>query len=225
MGELQFDSSFADDHYSLYDYHLNNTPIFFDNIWSKLQLSNLMFYNPTPMYVTLCAVFLLHIVICSFLQSILKSDVKEKLTRKIFLSIYSLMSPPLFLDWEVIYRQNEKKLSVKESWRKSQEFLICNIMMHLVQHTIFCIPLMIRKMSILARNTELTENYVMPLKNELLSTYIVDILFATGIAVAFVLPPIQYGLAYLYFVKGHPWSRVLNAKIYPVKPQKMNEEY
>jgi hypothetical protein len=210
--------------YDVYDYHLNDTPIFFNEIWSRLQLNNSMSFNPTPIYVTLCAVFLLHIVLCSFLQSKLETHVKTTLTKIYFLSIYSLMSPPLFLDWEVIYRKNKKKFSVKESWRKSQKFLICNIMMHFVQHIIFCIPLIMQKISISARNTELTSYFVMPLKNELYSTYIVDVLLTTGIAVAFVLPPIQYSLAHLYFVKGHPWSRVLNAKINPVQPQ-MNKDF
>jgi hypothetical protein len=223
LGKLDFKKRFINN-CILYDYHLNNTPICVEDIWSKLQLSNSLSLNPIPIYLTMCAVFLLHIVLCSFLQYRLESHVQKTMPKIVFVSIYSLMSPPLFLDWEVIYRKNVQDFSVKESWRKSQEFLTCSIMMHFVQHIIFCTPLMMQKMSISARNTELTDNLVMPLKNELYSTYIVDVLLAIGIAVAFVLPPIQYGLAHLYFVKGHPWSRVLNAKINPLKPQ-MNEEY
>jgi hypothetical protein len=81
--------------------------------------------------------------------------------------------------------------------------------MHCLDHIVLCIPLILLKSTIDARNEELAE-IVPPMNDELYSTYIVNVLIGIGFAVALVLPPIQYGLAYLYFTKGQPWSRILN---------------
>jgi inner membrane protein involved in colicin E2 resistance len=81
-----------------------------------------------------------------------------------------------------------------------------------MEHIVLCIPLMLLKRSIKERNNQLSD-VLPPLNEELYSTFIVNLLLAIGITVTFVLPPIQYGLAHLYFVKGHPWSRLLNAKL------------
>jgi hypothetical protein len=71
---------------------------------------------------------------------------------------------------------------------------------------------MILKSTIGDRNEQLKESFP-PLNDELHSTYIVNVLIGSGIAVAVSIPPIQYGLFHLYLTKGHPWSRIHNAKL------------
>jgi hypothetical protein len=85
-------------------------------------------------------------------------------------------------------------------------------MIHFIEHVALCIPLILFKRRIDKRNEQLDELFP-PLKDELYSTYIVNVLIGLGLASSFILPPIQYGLARLYFIKGHPWSRLLNAKL------------
>jgi hypothetical protein len=88
--------------------------------------------------------------------------------------------------------------------------------MHSIEHIVLCIPLMLLKRAIADRNEHLSYLFP-PLNNELYSTFIVNLLLALGLIVSFVLPPIQYGLAHLYFVKGHPWSRLLNERLNQAK--------
>jgi hypothetical protein len=138
-----------------------------------------------------------------------------------FQSLYALMSPPLYIDWEKIHRDSNGLITVKESWKKSKKLLIFHIAVYFVEHIMLCIPLVLFKDVIEKRNTELA-NFFPPVKDEMYSTHVVNVLIAVGILVAFVLPPIQYGLSHLYFKKGHPWSRILNAKLDSNKPKSVN---
>jgi hypothetical protein len=137
---------------------------------------------------------------------------KERATTTIFRTTNTLLCPPLFLDWEEIYRDGKGCLTFKDSWKKSQKYLVFHILMHFVEHMVLCIPLMLFKKAIDDRNEQLSRLFP-PLNDELYSTLIVNLLLGIDIAVAVVLPPIQYGLAHLYFVYGHPWSNLLNAKL------------
>jgi hypothetical protein len=226
LGSLNIKKKMYLDHVEVsrvFDYHINDTPIFVEDIWPKLQLSNSeLFHLPTSIYPSMLVMFILYLVIGYILQSRLHSCSKKKPLKIIFLSLYSLLCPPLFLDWEVIYHKNAQMLTVKESWRKSQVFLICNIVLHFVGHIMLCIPLMMLNCAISKRNAELAELFP-PLKDELYSTFTVDVLLSVGVVVALALPPVQYGLAHLYFVKGHPWSRILNARMSSVKSQPTND--
>jgi hypothetical protein len=81
-----------------------------------------------------------------------------------------------------------------------------------LEHIVLCFPLILYKRALDERNKQLSDLFP-PLNDELYSTYMVNLLLAVGLTVAFFLPPIQYGLARLYFVYGHPWSRILNVKL------------
>jgi hypothetical protein len=85
-------------------------------------------------------------------------------------------------------------------------------MMHFIEHIVLCIPLMRLKKAIDERNYKLTELFP-PYNDELYSTFIVNLLLGIGITLAIVFPLLQYGLAHIYFVKGHTWSRLLIAKL------------
>jgi hypothetical protein len=142
------------------------------------------------------------------MQLKLLSNTKDRITK----TLYTLLCPPLFLDWEEIYRGGKGYITFKDSWKKSQKCLVFYISMHFIEHIALCIPIIFLKRAIDERNEQLSVLFP-PLNNELYSTFIVNLLVGLGITVAFVLPPIQYGLAHLYFVKGHPWSRLLNSKL------------
>jgi hypothetical protein len=127
-------------------------------------------------------------------------------------SLYTLLCPPLFIDWEDIYRDGQGLISFINSWKKSQKFLFFPILLHFMEHIVICIPMMILKRAIKERNKQLSDLFP-PLNDELYATLIVNLLLGIGIAVAVILPSMQYGLAHFYFLKAHPWSRLLNVKL------------
>jgi hypothetical protein len=200
--------------YTLFDYIGNNTPIYFYDTWEFYIYiyDNASFFCPTELYVVIIIFFVIlifHTIIGHAFQTKLHGQSKEIVSKKIFEAVYALLCPPLILDWEEIYRKSKGLTTHKKSWRKSQKLLIFHI---IIEHIILCVPLMILKSTIGDRNEQLKESFP-PLNDELHSTYIVNVLIGSGIAVAVSIPPIQYGLFHLYLTKGHPWSRIHNAKL------------
>jgi hypothetical protein len=209
-----FPSSVKRQTFYLFDYTTNNTEISFDELWQKFQIKNLHLSSyPTWVSILCIALILLHIVTSYILQSKLHRKSNNKSAYNIFQSIYTLLCPPMFIDWEEIYRKHKGLITFKQSWQKSQKFLISHIVMHSFEHSVLCIPLILFQTSISERNEQLVK-FFPPLDDEKYSTYMVNVLIGTGLAVAVVLPPIQYGLSRVYFTKGHPWSGLLNYKLY-----------
>jgi hypothetical protein len=197
----------------LFDYIDNNKPILFADAWVKKIITETeLFKLPLTLFLFIIAVIIFHLVTGVSIKLKVNKHSKEKTTTKILQTLYTLLCPPLFLDWEGIYRDGKGSITFKESWKKSQKLLLFYILIHFIEHIVLCIPLMLFKKIIDKRNEQLSDLFP-PLNDELYSTLIVNLLFGIGITVAVVLPPIQYGLAHLYFVHGHSWSRLLNAKL------------
>jgi hypothetical protein len=194
----------------MFDNGENGTATYFDVEWQKVQIKEpKLFYFPSFFRLFFISLVILHIILTLFLQTKLYRD---HTTKRIVQALNTMLCPPLFLDWEVIYRACKGSITIKESWRRSHKLIITHIMIHFIEHVALCIPLILFKRRIDKRNEQLDELFP-PLKDELYSTYIVNVLIGLGLASSFILPPIQYGLARLYFIKGHPWSRLLNAKL------------
>jgi hypothetical protein len=120
------------------------------------------------------------------------------------------MFPPVFVDWETIYRHGNGEVPVKKCWQKTKMFMFAQILINFIQHILFCVPLVLLKVAIHQRNKDLTTAGFHPLKDELFSTQMVNDLIIAGFSVSFLLPFAQSVLIFLYFTKGHPWSRILN---------------
>jgi hypothetical protein len=199
--------------YSLFDYIDNNKPISFDDAWHKNVIKGTgLFHFTSTLFLFMFATITFHLVTGVIIKLKANRHSKERATTTIFRTTNTLLCPPLFLDWEEIYRDGKGCLTFKDSWKKSQKYLVFHILMHFVEHMVLCIPLMLFKKAIDDRNEQLSRLFP-PLNDELYSTLIVNLLLGIDIAVAVVLPPIQYSLAHLYFVYGHPWSNLLNAKL------------
>jgi hypothetical protein len=199
--------------YLLFDYIDNNQAIFFHETWHKISIKETgLFDFSLTLFLFMFATITFHLVTGVIIKLKANRHRKERTTTTICQTIYTLLCPPLFLDWEEIYRDGKGVVTFKDSWKKSQKYIVFHILMHFVEHIELCIPLIIFKKSIDGRNEDLIDLFP-PLNDEWYSTLIVNLLLGIGIAVAVVLPPIQYGLSHLYFVYGHPWSRLLNAKL------------
>jgi uncharacterized membrane protein YecN with MAPEG domain len=197
----------------LFDYMDTSKPIFAHKMWLRFQIKEEgLFHFQSTLFLSMCCTITFHLVAGFMIQLKANRQSKERTSNKIYQTLYTFLSPPLFLDWEKIYRDGKGTITIKESWKKTQKLLFFHILMHFIEHILLCIPLMLFKRAIQKRNQQLSE-FFPPVNDELYSTFIVNLLLGVGIAVSFVLPPIQYGLAHLYFVKGHPWSRLLNAKL------------
>jgi hypothetical protein len=139
------------------DYHLNGTAILYEENWRKVQIdpffkgSDPFFSTPIFFNIYLMTMLMCHIVASYNLQKRMHRHIINKRSLKhIFNAVYGLMCPPLFPDWELVYRQGN--CTLKESWKKTKEFLTCHIIIHFVEHLVLCIPLMMLRNTIMDRD-------------------------------------------------------------------------
>ena len=130
-----------------------------------------------------------------------------KIRRRFLQALWSFICPPLFLDWELIYKncnQCNVKISIEESWKRSKIIFALNNVMMFIENLLFCIPLFIYKYEV-DTNSKFAEDKWSPLVRK------VTLFSNLNITSAFLTPFMMGGLAYFYFiVKGHPWTRILN---------------
>ena len=111
--------------------------------------------------------------------------------RRFLQSSWTLICPPLFIDWETIHRLERYETPIDECWKRSRnQFLSHNLLM-VTENMVVCLA------SVLVRDWKWGN-----------LRFICMILF----------PLIQLGmiaLAYLYFAQGHLWSRILRR--YPMQ--------
>ena len=110
-------------------------------------------------------------------------------------AVWSLLAPPLFLDWDQLYRQEGFSLSILDCWRKSKYVFFLHNVITLLGNIVLLhafVPMFVKT------NTDLT-----PLS------------YATmiGLDVTMVSQILLLGLGFLYFRTCHPWSRLLNAEL------------
>ena len=148
----------------------------------KLNYINLYFTFTT------IAVVLVHILISYLIQKWLLNGKKSNLKQ----ALWSFLSPPLFLDWDFLYRQEDFEMPIIECWRRTRNSFLLHNFTTLVGNLALGIPLYIWTKSVDYDATILT-----------LSTVITSI----------VSQAILLGLGFLYFRKKHPWARILNVEL------------
>ena len=135
-------------------------------------------------YSFLGALMVLHIL-ASFLVLTWFYRGAEGKRRRFLQSFWTLIVPPVFIDWETLHRLMRYEMPIEECWKRSRKlFLSHNLLM-------------------------VTENLAMCLASLLRSKWKWDVVrFATMM----IFPLIQFSmvaLAYLYFRQAHLWSRII----------------
>jgi hypothetical protein len=193
------------------DYRGSDKLVTFRQAWSNVTLAVPDLYS-MPNYFSLLPplLFLLHCGLSIFLLSRLYKKNKYPKLQIVLHGLYTILFPPLFVDWETIYRDSNGEVTIKKCWQKTKMFIFAQINIHFIEHILFCIPLVMLKVAIDQRNKDLTIAGFYPQKDELYSTRMVNDLLIAGLLVSLLLPFVQCVLIFLYFTKGHPWSRILN---------------
>ena len=124
------------------------------------------------------------------------------ISQRLLRALWSFICPPLFLDWEVMYRASRFRMPIGKCWKRSVAFFVCHNALILVETLLFSIPVFLFK-------NDIGEN---PTKWSAYFVWIVGLQIDLLVANVLVIPLILGGLAYFYFaVKGHPWARILKS--------------
>ncbi len=128
--------------------------------------------------------------------------------------LYTAVTPPIFLDWEEMYRSRTGGESIRDCWLSYRRGLLLYTLMFAIEHLLLCAPLAVLKYFLGAHAAQMEANFFPLLPEEVGSLSTVNILLFSSIAIHAVLTPfVQITLALLYFKYGHSWSRVLRQEV------------
>ena len=147
-------------------------------------------------------VFLLH-VITSWLIQKRHLKASESNLKK---ALWSFLSPPLFLDWDSLYRQegNDDERQIPEYWRRTRNSFLFHNLLTLVGNLVLGIPF-----------------YLFWVQPQILDWchgtgkcgWHLEWLLIAVIATVILGQGVLIGLGFLYFRKFHPWARILNEEL------------
>jgi hypothetical protein len=214
MGQIPATKLFANPTFDV----LNSTTINLSVAWKPLRyqmvdMGGWHFYWQPPRY------FLLAITSTMFVLRILSGIYFQfqylpkatRIIKRIIFSLYCLICPPIWNDWEDIHRL--ENISVSASWRHSRVLFHQFICLFTLEHIVLSFPVMVLKYRVDARNKELEEAHFPLLKEEIDSTQTINGLFFGSLTLLFVYPIVMNVLALLYFKYGHPWTMILRRNI------------
>ena len=143
--------------------------------------------NTAVSFPILGLVALLHILLSCATQKILFKEEKNLFWQ----ALWTFLTPPLFLDWDTLYRQQGYKMSVQECWSRTKYCIIIHNTLTLLGNV--------------------TLDRVVGLGwTQIVSSEIDTVLkFVILICIHIIL----IGLSFLYFKRLHPWARLLNAEL------------
>ena len=154
-------------------------------------------YDYAPLFVTAGTV-ILHVIL-SYVIQIKLFHVEEK---GLIHALWSVLAPPLFLDWDWLFRKQEYAMSVRQCWMQTKRvFLLHNLVSFMGNMAI--------AISIVA-----TKGPMMVTDNTFLLIFIPTT----------VSPAILIGLGYIYFTQCHPWARILKVELAKVQEDFKNAD-
>ncbi len=123
--------------------------------------------------------------------------------------LYTFVCPPLFVDWEEIYRTAFSE-TVSECWRKSRTVHAAFVALIAWQNLVMCVPLAIYRGILWRRADQMLEGGFLLLPEEENSISFINWLLAGSVVLFAVFSPLsQMFFSVVYFKHGHPWSRIL----------------
>ena len=106
-----------------FDRIANGTPVTFEEAWAPFKLDSMTQFLDIPM---ICVGTILVSMLAFHLFSTtcyLKFMKHQALSISIMEAFHSILTPPLHVDWEWFYRQNNYKTSVTKFWNKYSVYL------------------------------------------------------------------------------------------------------
>ena len=131
----------------------------------------------------------LHILLSCAAQKLIFKEEKSLFWQ----ALWTFLAPPLFFDWDTLYRQQEQKMTILECWSRTKYCIFIHNALTLLGNVA------------LDRIVGLGMTKIVPGYPDLDNV----IKFATLVCIHAIL----IGLTLLYFKRLHPWARLLNAEL------------
>ena len=200
----------------MYEPLLNLT---YTQLWNnhyRLREFNEFFSLPSVVYFVICGgCVILHLSASNIFLRPFCKKLGDGWVRISMRTVVTLVNIPLFCDWEEFFRYSDHSIPVSECWNKCKKLYAKFQVLFLIEHMMSLIPIICLKIAVDKRNAKLEEGPFKLVPDEELSTYVVNCLLVLGVVMPVITALIQASLAYLYFMYGHPWARVLKSQVFP----------
>ena len=186
---------------------LTRAGIVLASIVATYHIKNLGLAHILFIVVTL-TVALLHIIFSFLVQKWLLNGKMSSLKQ----SLWSFLSPPLYLDWEHLYRKYRRddiEMPIPKCLKHTMKCFYLHNILTLVGNIALGIPVFIcayYEMPFQAVN----DNYADGLRYVKMLSFITTL---CTLILAVLSQVVQIGLGYLYLNSAHPWARILNVEL------------
>ena len=186
---------------------LTRAGIVLASIVATYHIKNLGFAHILFIVVTL-TVALLHIILSFLVQKWLLNGKLSSLKQ----SLWSFLSPPLYLDWEHLYRKYRRddiEMPIPKCLKHTMKCFLLHNFLTLVGNITLGIPVFICAFYVMPFQAA-NDNYADGLR------YVKRLSFVTTVCtltLAVLSQVVQIGLGYLYLKSAHPWARILNVEL------------
>ena len=136
----------------------------------------------------LSLVFLLH----TGLSYVIQKKIFQQREQKFMQALWTFLTPPLFLDWDTLYRQQVGKMSIQECWTRTKYVILGHNILTLIG------------------NIALGHKVTKPILELGVSSGIDDII---KLAIMMLSQMTLLALSYCYLKTRHPWARILRAEL------------
>ena len=204
LGQLDQDNNAA------HDVLQNDTIVTVKEAWEKLKIGQLSEFVPVPHilpFALISVVVAVHLAAgCCLLAPLQRSESRLRLFLQ---SVFTLVCPPVFADWEE-FQRHAPGSDILSCWKKSQSLRRAFVALAAVENLLLLAPILSLKLAVDKRNALLEREGFPPIPMELHSTQVVNALLFSGLGLFLVVPFLQALLADAYYKRGHAWSRILN---------------
>ena len=102
-----------------FNHSQNGPPVTFEDAWEPYKIGHISLFPDIPVLgvvTILAAMFLFHILGSTCLLKLTMKNIA--IPELVLQGFYTLITPPLHLDWEVFYRMSEWERSITECWKR-----------------------------------------------------------------------------------------------------------
>ena len=148
----------------------------------------------------LVAVLILHIISSFLIQKRLLKGTKSNLKQ----SLWSFLSPPLFLDWDFLHIQENYEMPIPECWRRTRNSFLCHNLLTFWGNLALGIPFFLFRTEPQIEGLAYCLNWC---------EWHLDWALIAVLSTVILSQLVLIGLGFLYWRKFHPWSRILNEEL------------
>ena len=103
----------------IFDISVDGVGVNFSDAWQPFMINDISQFSDIPVIAVLAILMATVLFNIVFITMFMKLSLRRPITTEMFIQvIHTFITPPLHLDWEMLYRQDTEKNTVLGSWKR-----------------------------------------------------------------------------------------------------------